>query len=238
MDRRAAGLEVALELRAAGADLVGALEGVHPLDEGALRGRRERLGGRLGRRRHGRRVLHRSGGAIKRERANSPGPQAEVKPACQEAVTVTAVCRTFLWAGRLRILRRAVEGASSSAEPRSGQLVGDSRRRRAGRGSSRCRRATRSAPARSEVARVAAALDPAHADDRDLDPRGDLARPGRARSRGPPARRRRRCRRRATARRCVGCSAMPRSVLISETASAPRASAAAATAAGVGRSSA
>ena len=52
----AAGLEIALELRAAGADLVRALERLHPLEEGTLGSRHGGLGGRLRGGRHGRRV--------------------------------------------------------------------------------------------------------------------------------------------------------------------------------------
>ena len=64
-----------------------------------------------------------------------------------------------------------------------------------------CRRRPRSAPACEQVAGVTSVLDAAHPDDRDLDPRADL-RDLRERDRaGPPGRTRRRCRRRARARR-------------------------------------
>src|SRR2546423_7171440 len=56
VDRTPPRLEVALELRALGADLVGALQGIHALNERPLRGRRLLRGGIGRRRRHGRRV--------------------------------------------------------------------------------------------------------------------------------------------------------------------------------------
>src|SRR3954451_3704485 len=56
MDADLAGLEVTLERGAPGPDLVRALERLHALDEGTLRGSRGGLGGRLRRWRHGRRV--------------------------------------------------------------------------------------------------------------------------------------------------------------------------------------
>ena len=56
VDRHAAGLQVALELGAPGPDLVRALEGVHPLDEGALGRRRGAWRAYSVGRRHGRRV--------------------------------------------------------------------------------------------------------------------------------------------------------------------------------------
>src|SRR3954454_10453932 len=56
VDPRAAGLEVTLELGAARTDLVRALKGFHPLDEGALGRCHARPGRGLRRWRHGRRV--------------------------------------------------------------------------------------------------------------------------------------------------------------------------------------
>ena len=101
------------------------------------------------------------------------------------------------------------------------------------RGTTRFRPPRRRRPPAMQVVRLTSALNPAHPDDRDARPARGPRRPGRARSRGPPGRTRRRSRRRATARRAgADGSAMPRSVLMSETASAPCASAAAATSAG------
>src|ERR1700754_2495116 len=56
VDADLAGLEITLECRALGPDLVRALQRLHALDEGTLRGSRGGLGGRLRRWRHGRRV--------------------------------------------------------------------------------------------------------------------------------------------------------------------------------------
>ena len=84
-----------------------------------------------------------------------------------------------------------------------------------------------------QVARVASGLDAAHPDDRDRDARRGPRRPARARRRGPPGP--------DTppvpppshgSPRRAGAAPSPRSVLISETASAPAASTAAATVAG------
>src|SRR4051794_851726 len=56
LDAGTARLEIALEGRALGSDLVRALERLHALDEGTLWSSRSGLGGRLRRWRHGRRV--------------------------------------------------------------------------------------------------------------------------------------------------------------------------------------
>ena len=98
-----------------------------------------------------------------------------------------------------------------------------SARRPAGRGSSRCRRRPASRRRASRSRACAPRLHAAHADDRDADTRRDgrdLGQRDRADRRTRTARR---CRRRATARRAPRVRApSPRSVLISETASAPR----------------
>ena len=216
------------------ADLVRALERLHPLDEGTLGGSHGGLGGRLRRWRHGRRVYIASARPARPNRPNSPRPQLEVEPHRGELDGNAAVCRTF---STRYVLWRANRSSAARRSPLLRDLAPAPRRRGrrpADRGSDSVPTATRSAPASQQVGGVTAALDPAHPDDRDRDRARATSRDLRERDRADRrARTRRRCRRRATARRAgAGRSAMPRSVLISETASAPCASAAAATAAG------
>src|SRR4051812_23201376 len=56
MNAAPAGLQITLELCTPRADLVRSLERIHPLLQGSFRGSHDRLGRRLGRWRHGRRV--------------------------------------------------------------------------------------------------------------------------------------------------------------------------------------
>ena len=224
---RPAGLEVALELRAPRADLVRALERLHPLRRGSARGQPRRAWRASSSLAAWAASLHRMHEAGKANGANSARPQLEVE---RHARRLDGNCATF--AGVLRrdiaaIAQRSRRCLRASLRARAA-IAGA---RPAGRGSAPCRRRRESAPASQQIASVTAATARrpcrrsaarrARATSRDLRERD------RAHGR---ARRRRRCRRRATARPGRrGCIAMPRSVLISDTASAPCASAAAAT---------
>ena len=183
--------------------------------------------------------------AIKAKSPNSSGPQPEVQ-ACRGWWTVG---RTFaaVFAGR-------TNGRGCRTSARAGSKVRDVRRERTALDFSRRRSSPRSARGDGiakalgadrderragveQVARVRGALDAAHADDRNLHARGDggdlRQRDGADRRPGQPAAAAAEPRL-ARAVGAPGASAIARSVLISETASAPPSCAAAAHAGDVG----
>ena len=90
------GLEIALELRAARADLVGALERLHPLDERTLGGSHGGLGRASSSLAAWAASLHRRTRSASRNRPNSPRPQLEVEPRRGELTVCPSICRAFL----------------------------------------------------------------------------------------------------------------------------------------------
>ena len=226
VDRLAAGLEVALELRAAAADVVRALQRLHPLHERSL-GRSDGLGGRFADRRHGRRlyILGRGDqGQIAAIRLDLKLRSSIVEDGCgntpmfaggftcslhereRRQVTPVVTAVTALDAYR-------AEGAASSAA-----IAQPGRRIAEALGADRDESLRRRASDRSASRPVWTPPIPTIGiDGRRRHRRG----PARARPRGRPDPRRRRCPPPSHGAPVPGSSAIPRIVLISETASAP-----------------
>ena len=211
----AAGLEVALERRAPGPDLVGPLERVHPLGQGTLRSQARRgfLAGDCGGDRHGRRLYTRTGARRNAHMAIFSRIQLDLDLRLSERLTLPdrfgRLCRQFSRVcGADAAFRQRVRAIGALAPLRGNRA----RARRAIRAPAAGSRklsvptATHVAPAREEIGGVAPGRDAAHADHRDLDARARPPRPaasaigahGRAGDARP-------CRRRATARRVRGC---------------------------------
>ena len=197
----AAGLEIALELSPPRADLVRTLERLHPLHERPLGGCHGGLGRRLRGRRHG-------GESTSESRAGKPNfaqfasTSTELRDTWRRVDGVSLDLQGFfrryvLYAARSGAgLRRAIplfarDSASSAAT--LAPAIGSRKLLRSDR---------HHVGARLEhVPGLTSALDPAHSDDRDLDPRSNLGDLGERDGADRRARTRRPCRRRARARR-------------------------------------
>ena len=222
VDLGPSGLEVSLERCATGTDLVRALQRVHALGERAFGSRTRRvLGGRLGGR-HEARLYTRPAsrfGSYAHFSPNSSGPQAELQGGCGYLTLFGGLCRAFCDMAPISGRSRRGKNPRSDAEnAASSEAI---RRPAAGSRKFSVPTATQRAPAarKSRASRPLAmppmpttGIETRRATDGHL-----LERDRRA----PRARIRRRCRRPSHGRPLAGSSAIPLSVLISATASAP-----------------